>query len=207
MSYEDRLKKIRKKWQKEKPASTGGASGDNVPEGRYQCKIKSASLKPDRRDDLRGRFEMTIVTGEHAGKRLIRSTNLEWPANDNKPSGIALYKADLESLGAPESLIKDLDPKELAKFLKGLAGTLCEVAVAHKGSYQNVYINGLIEPLEEDEEEKEEGPEDESEGESEEVAGASSDGSDDDDLDDLLEGGDESSESSGSGDDDDDEWE
>ncbi len=161
--FQERIAKLRKRWKKTKAASTGGIS--RIPEGKYQAELMKAQFDKDK---YVVRWAFKVAGGKHAGKMLYDRDDLLRENEDPTKSGLAFFKANMETLGLEYD---SPDPKAITKQLKKALGQLCDVFVKHNPPhFQNVYLNGLVdaELEEEDEEEEEEELEDEEESEEDE---------------------------------------
>lgn len=175
--YQDRIKQLKKRWAKSKPANTGGIS--RVPEGKYQGELISAKFN-DKTFVVSWNFK--ILRGDHAGTILSSRNDLLWePKNSGDPDGLAYFKAALESL----SLSYDSpEPSIIKKTLKSAISCICDLYVKQSPQgYQNVFINGLIDAgPEAEEEEEEEVEEDEQESEDSDSEGEEDQEDEDEDV-------------------------
>ena len=143
-SYNDRLKELKSAWNKTKAAS--GKSFAKVPEGRYQAEVTQAKVDWK---TLRVNFSLKIKRGDQAGQMANRSINLDYQGTNTVPSGLAMFKGDLEVLGI--NIPEVFDEKAVPSMLAETLGSLVEITVKHKGGYVNTYLNSLVHADEEDE--------------------------------------------------------
>ena len=100
---------------------------------------------------------------------MYRSINLDYQGTNTVPSGLSMFKGDLEVLGV--NIPEVFDEKAVPSMLAETIGSLVEITVKHKGGYVNTYLNSLVHAdadeeeediddieFEEEEEEEEEAP-------------------------------------------------
>lgn len=158
-NYADRLDKLKKQWDKDKPAS-GGAFG--LPEGKHQCIIKRAVLEEGKASFNKGNVQVAlyleVFTGPHKGRKQTKWIDLEAPAKDKIPSGISQFKGVLQALGL--DIPSDMSMKSIEACLKSLVNIVCDVfAKANAKGYVNVYINGAVHAAKQEDDDEEEAEE------------------------------------------------
>jgi len=137
-----------------------GGDFEDVPEGKYAVRINKTKLGPSKSS---GRFQcswdMTIVEGDYANRRLFKHDGLEDETN------LGWMRTTLARLGMewPESAT------DLPATLEELHGTFAQVTVKHRGDFVNTYFDKALDDdevnadgLDEVEEEEVEGEEEES---------------------------------------------
>ena len=170
--YMDRIKEIRGRWNKTKPAESGGIV--HVPEGKYQAEIVKAQFD---KESYKVKWMLKITRGEHAGTKLYMRSDLLYEAKEpGKPNGLAFFFQIMKTLGLDYS---SPEAKDIGRQLKKAINMVCDVFVKHTGAFQNVYINNLVDasPGVTDEEDT-----DDSEEEEEEVSDVEDTEEEDDDT-------------------------
>lgn len=140
----ERLKDMDKAWQ-ESEANSGG--GSSVPDGDYQAAVARFDFFESKKDgNLTLVTEFEIVAPRNVGSAVKTFHDLE------NPDRLGWAKGHLETLG-----IENVNPlSDLEDRLKGALDQVCEIALVSKKvgdkTYQNVYLNGVVEGVKVDRE-------------------------------------------------------
>lgn len=185
MSYKNRLDKLKKAWETDKPAE----GSVTLPEGKYQFIIKSAKLVESTYEYNKGHLmveiKVAVATGPLKGKPGTIRVDLEQPADESKgyPSGISRFKQYLTSLEI--NMPKSLSEADIKKTLENMIDVVFNGACVHnKNGYANIYINDLVHAGNTDSDDEDETEDDDEEDDDDEDDDEKSESSDDDDEDD-----------------------
>ena len=127
-----------------KDASGSGPEPGEIPEGKYQAKLKEVQFGASSGGRPQCKFVWKIVGGAEGaiGKEITTYDGLETSQN----MGFFRRKLKRLRLGEPSSF------EEVPEMLEGAVGAIAEIQVKFKDDFVNVYINKLVTAAAEEEE-------------------------------------------------------
>jgi len=107
-------------------------SSEEVPDGKFQVRVKSVRLDKSRNGNPMLRYDLVVISGAQVGRHIFKNAVIT-------PNSLSFVKGDLKLLGVTLGKLSEL-PNHLEALLdKGL-----EVTKRTKGDFVNVYFNRLL---------------------------------------------------------------
>jgi hypothetical protein len=108
------------------------ARADELPDGRYRVRVQSVTLDRTRDGDPMLRWDLVVLTGPHASRRLVKNAVIT-------SASLPLIKGDLETLRLTLDRFSDLP-----QHLHELIGLELEATKRARGAYTNVYFSRQV---------------------------------------------------------------
>jgi hypothetical protein len=113
-------------------ASAQAVNTSDVPDGRYEVRLKEVKLARSRNRDPMIKYDMVVLSGPHARRHIFKNSVIS-------DASLRLIKAELEKLGLVLGRLSAL-PGQLDR----LRDLTLQVSKRTAGEYVNVYFNKVI---------------------------------------------------------------
>lgn len=110
-------------------------ASSEVPDGRYDVRVASATLGWSRKGDRMLTYDLVVLSGPHADRHIFKNSVFT-------DASMPVLKGDLRKLGLELVRISDLPSR-----LGGLAGLTLTVTKKTKGEYANVSFGKAVTPF------------------------------------------------------------
>ncbi len=128
------LSQYNEKYEQSEIPETG--SGDNVPDGKYQCYIEFAEVRKSKSGKPMVSYQFRVASGPHENRCIFKNDLIE----DKR---IPYIKKDMETLQIILKEFSDL-PDAIGDCIDSTVEVQKKTKIKNGKEFENVYINSLV---------------------------------------------------------------